>query len=324
LTSEIIDLRRFGASEIKPLLDTESRQWDTRLRWNYASAARLISTGVEEKRLSGYVLLTAGRITGYCFFFYEAAKGLIGNLYVQPHESRLEGAQTLLEHVLETVLATPGLARVETQLPHFDLDELGAQFRSQGFSAFLRRFMTIPLTARPPYAAGSAAERPAGKEILEDMEVVPWERRHDHQAARLLSEVYRNHVDAKINDHYKSLEGSTRLIENIVRHWGCGENLPGASLVAIHRPTQKTAAVLAMTSVRSRTAHIPQIAVAPEFQGLGLGTTMMETSFRHLAKRGYKEVTLTVTDRNSGAVRLYERMGFETFRTFGAFVWDRT
>jgi ribosomal protein S18 acetylase RimI-like enzyme len=324
LASEIIDIRRFGTREIKPLLDIESREWDTKLRWNYAAAARLISSGVEEKRLTGYALLTDGRITGYSFFFYEEAKGLIGNLYVQPNEHRLERAHSLLEHVLETLLATPGLARVETQLPHFGLEELGADFRSQGFSAFLRRFMAVPLTDRQHLGTDPAPENAAKREALEGVEIVPWERQHDHQAARLLFEVYRNHVDAKINDHYKSLEGSTRLVENIVRHWGCGENLPGASLVARHRPTQEIVAALAMTSVRPRTGHIPQIAVAPEFQGLGLGTAMMEMSFRRLEKQGYKEVTLTVTDRNSGAVRLYERLGFETFKTFGAFVWDRT
>ena len=324
LASEIIDLRRFGSREIKPLLDTESREWDSKLHWNYASAARLISSGVEEKRLSGYALLTAGRISGYSFFFYEDAKGLLGNLYVQPGESRLESAQTLLEHVLETLLATPGLGRVETQLPHFSLDDLGGQFGSQGFSAFLRRFMAVPLPGPPAHPADTDPGKAEKREVLKDVEIVPWERRHDPQAARLLFEVYRNHVDAKINDHYKSLEGSTRLVENIVRHWGCGESLPGASLVGVHRPTQKIAAILAMTAVRAWTAHIPQIAVAPEFQGLGLGTAMMELSFRRLAKQGYKEVTLTVTDRNSDAVRLYERMGFETFKTFGAFVWERT
>ncbi len=323
-TSEIIDLRRYGAREIKSLLESESREWETGLRWNYAAAARLISSGVEEKRLTGYALLRNGRIAGYSFFFYEDAKGLIGNLYVQPGESRLEGAQTLLDHVLETLLATPGLARVETQLPHFSLDELGTQFRSQGFSAFLRRFMAVSLSVRPAPPEGAGSQGEAKRNILEEVEIVPWERRHDHQAARLLFEVYRNHVDSRINDHYKSLEGSARLVENIVRHWGCGENLPGASLVTIHRPTQRIAAVLAMTAVRPRTAHIPQIAVAPEFQGSGLGTAMMNLSFRSLAKQGFKEVTLTVTDRNAGAVRLYERLGFGTFRTFGAFVWDRT
>jgi ribosomal protein S18 acetylase RimI-like enzyme len=81
--------------------------------------------------------------------------------------------------------------------------------------------------------------------------------------------------------------------------------------------------VLAVTAVRPRTAHIPQVAVAGEFQGAGLGAVMMERSFQELAAQGYEEVSLTVTDLNAGAVRLYEHLGFETFRTFGAFVWDR-
>ncbi len=317
---EVIDLRMFGAREIRSLLEAESREWEAKLRWNYTSAARLISSGLEEKRLSGYALLSAGRITGYSFFFYEGEKALIGNLFVQPNGSRLEGAQLLLEHVLETLLATPGLRRVETQLPHFGLEELGVRFRHHGFHAFLRRFMVLPLPGRQPYLQGTAAENPP---FPQDVAVEAWERKHDRQGARLLFEVYRDHVDAKINDHYKSLDGSTRLVENIVRHWGCGEHLPGASLVAVHRPTQKLVGALAVTAVRSRTAHIPQIAIAREFQGAGLGTAMMERSFGALAKRGYNEVTLTVTDRNSGAVRLYERMGFRTFWTFGAFVWNR-
>jgi ribosomal protein S18 acetylase RimI-like enzyme len=49
----------------------------------------------------------------------------------------------------------------------------------------------------------------------------------------------------------------------------------------------------------------------------------MEAAFRDLAREGFKEVTLTVTDANAGAVRLYERIGFETFKTFGAFVYSR-
>lgn len=324
LAPEIIDLRRLGAGEIKPLLEAESREWEAKLRWNYTSAARLISSSLEEKRLSGYALLSAGRITGYSFFFYEDAKGLIGNLFVGSEGSRLDGAQILLDHVIETMLATPGLCRVETQLPHFSLKELDARFRAQGFKGFLRRFMVVSLSGRRPHPQGSDAENTEKQALPEDVVVEPWDRKHDRQAARLLFEVYRDHVDAKINDHYRSFDGSTRLVENIVRHWGCGEHLPGASLVAVHLPTQKLAGVLAMTAVRARTAHIPQIAIASEFQGLGLGTAMMDMSFGALANRAYEEVTLTVTDRNSGAVRLYERLGFRTFRTFGAFVWDRS
>ena len=51
---------------------------------------------------------------------------------------------------------------------------------------------------------------------------------------------------------------------------------------------------------------------------------MLETCFHELGQRGFEEVSLTVTGMNVGAVRLYERLGFETFRGFGAFVWNRT
>jgi ribosomal protein S18 acetylase RimI-like enzyme len=48
----------------------------------------------------------------------------------------------------------------------------------------------------------------------------------------------------------------------------------------------------------------------------------MEMSFQEAARHGYEEITLTVTDLNAGAVRFYDRLGFQTLRTFGAFVWE--
>jgi ribosomal protein S18 acetylase RimI-like enzyme len=54
-----------------------------------------------------------------------------------------------------------------------------------------------------------------------------------------------------------------------------------------------------------------------------LGTAMMEKAFQQLREDGFEEVTLTVTDSNSGAVRLYERLGFQTFKTFAAFIFMR-
>ena len=48
----------------------------------------------------------------------------------------------------------------------------------------------------------------------------------------------------------------------------------------------------------------------------------MEAAFQDLAREGFEQVTLTVTDANAGAVRLYQRLGFETFKTFGAFIYN--
>jgi ribosomal protein S18 acetylase RimI-like enzyme len=93
--------------------------------------------------------------------------------------------------------------------------------------------------------------------------------------------------------------------------------------MAVHRPTQQLAGIITVTGVRPHTAHIPQVGVGPAFQGLGVGTALMAAAFRDLAEDGFEQVTLTVTEANAGAVRLYQRLGFETFKTFGAFIYDQ-
>lgn len=325
--SEIIDIRHFAASQFLPLLQAESKVWGAHLRWDYTASVRLISSCLEDKRLSGYALVRDHQIEGYSFFFYEGEKGLIGNLFVESSEGQLDQALCLLEHVIETLTEIPGVTRVETQLPHFGFEELDPCFSAHGFKGFRRNFMAASLKDRKP--GGDSALPASGTHIGDaaswpsEFVIEPWEPRHDREAAQLLYYVYRNHVDAIINDQYASEAGAARLIDNILHQHGCGEQILKAAKVAIHRATGKLAGVLALTSVRATTAHIPQVAVAREFQGSGLGTAMMEFSFRELAWRGYQEVSLTVTDANAGAVRLYERLGFSTFRTFGAFVWNR-
>jgi ribosomal protein S18 acetylase RimI-like enzyme len=328
LSVEVVDIRLFESREFVPLLEAESSVWITALRWDYAPAARLISACLADKRLPGYALLSNRQILGYCFFLYEGEKGLIGDLFVQPNGASREYALLLLENAIATLKATPGLRRVEAQLPHFSVEEIGDFFRDQNFQVFLRRFMALPLDGRPTDCSGvrdnsssdDGQTRALGHEFLIDR----WQRHYDDAAARLLYHAYRGHVDATINDQYRSVAGASRLIENIMHLQGCGEYLPEASRAAVHRASRKLAGILALTSVRPGTAHIPQVAIANEFQGRGVGLALMESSFRELERLGYGEVSLTVTDQNKDAVRFYERLGFETFRTFGAFVWDRS
>jgi ribosomal protein S18 acetylase RimI-like enzyme len=327
LSIEVVDIRLFEARDFMPLLEAESSAWISALRWDYAPSARLISACLADKRLPGYALLSDRRILGYCFFLYEGEKGLIGDLFVQPNGASREHALLLLENVIATLKATPGLRRVEAQLPHFGMDELEDYFRRQEFQLFLRRFMALRLDRRP--TSGLQIQTPDSLDggrtgvLKDDFVIDTWKRQYDDAAARLLYGAYRGHVDAIINDQYRSVAGSARLIENIVHLRGCGEHLPEVSRAAVHRASRKLAGILALTAVRPGTAHIPQVAVGNEFQRRGLGLALMESSFRALERLGYREVSLTVTDENRDAVRLYDRMGFETFRTFGAFVWNR-
>ena len=338
---EIIDIRRFNGRDFLPILRQEGQIWASALHWDYSTSEVTIVNVLEEHRLSGFALADGGRILGYCFFFYEGEKGLIGNLFLEPSCPQVASAERLLEHSLETILATPGIRRVETQLPHFTFEALEPSFRAHGFAGFRRRFMILSL--REPSAAPLSAQggregappalsrgRGTGRSAIEkaplereDFLIEPWERHHDRQAAHMIYITYRHHVDADINDQYGSEAGAARLIENIVHHRGCGELIAGASRVAVHRPTRKLAGLLALTAVRPHTAHIPQVAVGPEFQGLGLGSDLLAAGFGECSRQGFREISLTVTDSNSAAVRLYERLGFQTFRTFGAFVWNQ-
>lgn len=315
------------AEQFQPLLKAESRAWLEDLHWDYAPSAELISTYLEEKRLSGFALVKEGYATGYCLYFREGSKGLIGSLFIQPTNSGADEAAALLSETVDALLGMPDLRRIEAQLPHLSLEQIGPYFRSRAFQIYLRQFMTVRLGLRPKIQEPSSSQVESHRRIAApsgDFIFEPWERRYDREAAHLLHHVYRNHIDAAINDQYCTITGTMRLVESIVRYRGCGDYLQRASIAAIHRSTKKLAGILGMTAVRPGTAHIPQIAVASGFQGLGLGSAMLRSSFQELAREGFSEVSLTVTALNSGAVRLYERLGFHTFREFGAFVWSQS
>lgn len=331
---EILDLRHVSVGQLTPLFELESRVWHQGLRWDFAYAVRQISTALREKRLWGYALMAQAQPKGYCIYFFDGAKALIGNLFIDPACADSNQARRLVERVTETLLLNPDVHRIEAQLPHFSFEQLEPFFHDRCFEGYRRLFMAASLVNRPASTLGPVAILPAQASqdsralpntlhAEEDFLLAPWDPRYHSDAADLLYRVYHQHVDTIINDLYGSMAGTRRLIENIAQLRGCGEYLARGSRVAVHRPTQKLAGILAVTEVRRGTAHIPQIAVANQFQAAGLGTAMMESSFRFLAEQGYHEVSLTVTELNGGAVRLYERLGFETFRTFGAFVWKR-
>lgn len=326
LVSRIVDVRKLRVAQFQPLLQVESRAWLEDLHWDYSSSSALVASYLQEKRLLGFALLEGDVAQAYCLYFREGSKGLIGTLFALPGNSPSEAALNLLDKAIDALVGFADVRRIEAQLPHFRFDQIGPYFRSMAFQSYLRQFMTFRLGISA--ASCQSDDLPNGlrreNEAPGDFVFHPWERRHDREAAQLLHRVYQNHIDAAVNDQYCSIAGTTHLVESIVRNRGCGDFLPQASIAAVHRSTGKLAGILGLTAVRPGTAHIPQIAVATGYQGIGLGSAMLRIAFEKLARGGFSEVSLTVTALNSSAARLYERTGFRTFREFGAFVWNRT
>lgn len=56
------------------------------------------------------------------------------------------------------------------------------------------------------------------------------------------------------------------------------------------------------------------LAVCPSCRGHGIGTSLMQTIMKKLQEDGYKAVSLSVQKSNP-ALRLYQRLGFETVAT---------
>jgi len=68
-------------------------------------------------------------------------------------------------------------------------------------------------------------------------------------------------------------------------------------------------------------AFIDVLAVAPEHQGRGLGTTMLKTGFARFAAAGMQQAELGVSSDNPGARRLYQRLGMT--QKFQADIYER-
>jgi ribosomal protein S18 acetylase RimI-like enzyme len=69
------------------------------------------------------------------------------------------------------------------------------------------------------------------------------------------------------------------------------------------------------TRAIERTAILIAAAVTPALRGRGIGTALMAAAEECVCSRGFGAIVLGVEDSNPRALRLYERLGYETFAT---------
>jgi ribosomal protein S18 acetylase RimI-like enzyme len=320
---EILDLRHFSSADLRPLLEDEVAMWGRLLSWDYSTSAEMILRYMDAKILPGYAAIERGSIFGYSFFVYEQSKGVIGDLFVRDSvrdpvrdsargSGRHEVEERLLTHVIETLQQSPGIHRVEAQLLTHHTGEVSQPFLQQGFSRHPRVFMNFEIGKHPQTAPP----------LPPQFEIRGWSEQEYQAAAALITAAYRGHVDSEINDQYRTLTGSLRFLNNIVRFPGCGTFDPQASFVVVDRRTRMLIGLILCSLVRPDVGHITQVCVLPEYRSAGLGEAMLAASTRNLRGRGFHFISLTVTEANDRAIALYKRIGFESTRVFDAFVWE--
>jgi ribosomal protein S18 acetylase RimI-like enzyme len=315
---EILDLRHFSARQLRPLLEAEARLWQQRLRWNYQSSTELLLQYLDSRILPGFVALDRGRICGFTFCVYEGQKAVVGDAFAIANDpaQMLQITQQLLHQLLQLLHHSPGIRRVESQLLLYDAGTIDDTFLAAGFTMYPRLFMEydLPRSSNP----FDASRLPSHIELL------VWSPDHYQAAAELIHESYAGHIDARINDQYCSLHGSLRFLHNIVRFPGCGVFDPEASWVLRDKRTGALIAMLLCSRVADDVAHITQLCVAKPYRGKRLGISLLEHCIHHLTRTGFAAITLTVTEANHQAVKLYQDSGFFIRHRFDAMVLDKT
>jgi ribosomal protein S18 acetylase RimI-like enzyme len=315
---EILDLRHFAAAVLRPVLEAESRVWRERLNWDYLASAKLLLQYLDARSLPGYVAVDGGRVTGYIFCVYEDSKAVIGDVFALPGNGAEPSGQeietSLLQHLLELLLHSPGVDRIESQLLLHPDGAHASVFRAAGFEVYRRLYLGRSLIG---------ADMEGRVYLPPDLELRPW---HDHDlnaAGRLIAEAYRDHPDSRINDQYRTVAGSQRFLQNIVRFPGCGTFSPQASHVVIERRSREPVALVLGSRVNSNCGHITQICVRPSYRRHGLARTLLQVAAAEFRRMSMTELTLTVTEANTHAVDLYFEQGYRVMHSFNAAVWVR-
>jgi ribosomal protein S18 acetylase RimI-like enzyme len=321
---EILDLRHFAAPVLRPVLEVESELWRERLHWDYNVSTKLLMQYLDSHMLPGYAALESGQIIGYVFCVYEETKAVIGDLFALPG-LRMEGGlagevsahaveETLLRHLIELLVNSPQVDRVESQLLLHPSGSQAGVFRLAGFQMHRRLFMVRQLAG---FFAGPRAEAPAGLELR------PWREEDMQPAARLIAAAYQEHPDSVVNDQYRSAFGSLRFLNNIVRFSGCGVFSAQVSYVVVDRNSREIAALVLGSRVSPESGHITQLCVHPGFRRRGLARMLLGLASSCFLRQGVSEISLTVTEANTEAIALYRAEGFDCAHSFDATVWQR-
>jgi GNAT superfamily N-acetyltransferase len=320
----ILDLRHFSSESIRPVLEAENRVWAELLQWDYRASSTLLLRYLEARVLPGFVAIENGRVVGYTFCVYEDRKAVIGDVFALADSAcgrtQTEIEATLLRHLLEMLKNSPGVERIESQLLLHRHALHAETFSEGGFSLYQRNFMDCALDAGPEDASARGA-RWVALLAARSLELRPWHENDFQPAGSLIAKSYEGHLDGTINDQYRSVSGSLRFLHNIIRFPGCGAFDAEASLVLVDRSGGALVGLILCSRVREDVQHVTQLCLATRARGFGLGALLLETAAERLAQRGFKTLSLTVTEGNTRAQALYRRVGFVERHIFDAMVW---
>lgn len=144
----------------------------------------------------------------------------------------------------------------------------------------------------------------------------PWHSKLLPNHAEVKFRSFRNELDANVFPCLGDADGCLRLMKEISNRQGF---IPQATWLVQHEDpkTGKIENCGTVQGIRSQTdvGAIQNIGIVADHRGNGLGAQLMQHCLRGFKESGVRFVTLEVTSHNTGAMRLYQRIGFEVLKT---------
>jgi putative acetyltransferase len=92
------------------------------------------------------------------------------------------------------------------------------------------------------------------------------------------------------------------------------DELAGRGQLFVFQHEGEDAGMFKLVPMKHRNSHIIYlggVALHPAFQGRGLGEMLLKEVIEIVKAQGYRRIELTVATFNEGAIRLYEKSGFQ-------------
>jgi ribosomal protein S18 acetylase RimI-like enzyme len=220
----------------------------------------------------------------------QARKKFFADVYAMPKVRNLNEVTSWVVH------------QAESEHPDWDIcpgvnsldDRLQSAWSSEGFE-FLRRYHTMRVQLnRAPEALQSPGVEIRSINLSDQALVTKW---------------YESHQDSFAN-HFGFVP---RTLENW-RELTLGGNLIDSEGVFLAFKDGEVAGYCQCTDEYAHDAKgfISLLGVNHQYQGFGIGEALLRAGLAHSFAKGYKVVELNVdTGNESGALRLYEKIGFE-------------
>ena len=306
--SQVVDLCTVTPAELEDLWHHEAQWWREHLLWDISHPLEVLRRVIGRRGVPGKAVRVGTQTVGYTYYVISGSLGVLSGLVVAPAWNIPEVGEGLLQATVDA-MRQRGVQRIESPWVSMASPWLVPVCERAGLQTAWRAFLRIELAG-----VHTSVQPPA----LVQLE--PWREMHVHEAAVIMQAAYQTTVDVQLNMLYRTVEGCSSVLDNLLQQGGCGPLVAEASVCARYRG--QAIGFVVVTETAPRQGHLAQIAVLPTYQRQGVGRMLVHHCLTQLAARHFDTLSLIVSRANQRAFRLYQTMGLQEILAFPVFVWE--